>query len=193
VAAVEHGSATAEHPWSSSPADLMRAPAVPDLVLPSPSGAAICATAEATGAHVVVACLRNASAVAEWLIASKYGTPSRPIGVIAVGEQWPDGSLRPCVEDLVGAAAVLEELSGLSGELDGEFSVEAELVAMVGEMDLAEAVRGCVSAQELRARGYAEDVQIAAKRDVSSLVPVLRQGAFSAAPGPDEPASFVPA
>jgi 2-phosphosulfolactate phosphatase len=68
-------------------------------VLPIPNGSAI-ATALG-GKPVVAACLRNAAAVAGRLTAEGFGTAQRPIVVIAAGEQWPDGPLRPAVEDLL--------------------------------------------------------------------------------------------
>ena len=55
-----------------------------------------------SGCTVVGACLRNRAAVARWLQA-RGGT----VAVVAAGERWPDGSLRPCAEDLWGAGAVL--------------------------------------------------------------------------------------
>jgi 2-phosphosulfolactate phosphatase len=94
-------------PWSLSPAALRRAPFTPRLVLPSPNGSAICAAAAAAaggGAIVIAGCLRNAAAVGRFL--RGRGAPG-PVTVIAAGERWPDGSLRPALEDLLGAGAVL--------------------------------------------------------------------------------------
>lgn len=69
VAAVGRRAVSPERPWSLSPAMLRSAPVVPDLVLPSPNGSAISSAASATGLPVVAGCLRNAPAVARWLLA----------------------------------------------------------------------------------------------------------------------------
>ncbi|WP_036377285.1 2-phosphosulfolactate phosphatase, partial [Micromonospora sp. ATCC 39149] len=123
VAAVGRRQVTPAQPWSLSPAALSTAPAVADLVLPSPNGSAISAAASATGLPVVAACLRNARAVGRWLTDQGYGSIDAPIGVVASGERWPDGSLPPSVEDQLGAACVLDALSGVPGGL----SVEAAM------------------------------------------------------------------
>src|SRR6185312_4740711 len=78
--AVGRRSISASRPWSLSPAALMRAPVVSDLVLPSPNGSSICAAAGATGTPVIAACLRNAGAVARWLNQQGYGGADRPVG-----------------------------------------------------------------------------------------------------------------
>lgn len=183
--AVKRESVTRDHPWSLSPASLRRAPTVSDLVMPSPNGAAICAAAASTGIPVVAACLRNARAVAGWLLSQGYGAADAAIGVIAAGERWPDGSLRPCVEDLLGAAAVVDGLS----QGDVPLSVEAAvaLAALAAVPDVPAAVLGCASGRELVAGGYTEDVAIAVRINGSRMVPVLRGEAFEAAAGPATP------
>jgi 2-phosphosulfolactate phosphatase len=174
--AVGRNSLSPARPWSLSPASLLRAPVVADLVLPSPNGSAICAAAGATGIPVVAACLRNARAVVRWLTQSGYGPASRPIGVIASGERWPDGTLRPCVEDLLGAATILDGLSHVAGGLSVEAAVT--LAALAAVPDTAAAIRGCSSGRELAARGFGEDVEVAVAPNVSTTVPLLMHGAF---------------
>ena len=173
--AVGRSATSPGRPWSLSPSALRAAPVVPDLVLPSPNGATICAAAESSGIPVLAGCLRNAAAVAGLLRSDGYGTPEAPVGVVAAGERWPDGTLRPSVEDLLGAAAVLDGLT------DGELSVEAAAAVAVlyGVPDVPAAIRGCVSGRELADQGFATDVDLAADRDSSSEVPVLRSGVFT--------------
>jgi 2-phosphosulfolactate phosphatase len=178
VAAVGRRAVTPDRPWSLSPAALSRAPVVPDLVLPSPNGSAICAAAAATGLPVLAGCLRNAPAVGRWLTGQGYGSADAPIGVIAAGERWPDGTLRPGVEDQLGAAAILDALATVPGGLSVEAAVA--LAALASIPDVPAAVRGCVSGRELVETGYAEDVEIAASVGVSRVVPVLRNGFFTA-------------
>ncbi|MFI7609101.1 2-phosphosulfolactate phosphatase [Micromonospora sp. NPDC049366] len=179
VAAVGRRQVSPERPWSLSPAALSVAPVAADLVLPSPNGSAISAAASATGLPVVAACLRNARAVGRWLRRQGYGSTEAPIGVIAAGERWPDGSLRPSVEDQLGAASVLDALSGVAGGLSVEAAMA--LAALASTPDVPAAVRGCVSGRELVEHGFAGDVDIAVQVDVSDVVPVLYQGRFSAA------------
>lgn len=179
VVAVGRSEVSARQPYSLSPAALANAPVVPDLVLPSPNGSAISAAAAATGLPVVAAGLRNASSVGRWLKSQSYGTRSAPVGVIAAGERWPDGHLRPCVEDLLGAAAVIDTMA------DGDtlLSVEAAvaLAALTGVPDVAAAVRGCESGRELLTRGFAGDVELAVEHDCTQVVPILTAGAFAPA------------
>jgi 2-phosphosulfolactate phosphatase len=176
VVASGRRAATDDHPWTLSPAALRVAPVVPDLVLPSPNGSTICAAASSTGAAVVAACLRNARAISAWLLAQGYGTAERPIGVVAAGELWPDARLRPAIEDLLGAALVLDGLA----EAPGGFSVESAVAVGVldGVPDVAAAIRGSGSGRELVAGGFAMDVKIALEQGSSDVVPLLHGGVF---------------
>ncbi len=177
--AVGRADRSVAHPYTLSPTALLAAPAVADLVLPSPNGSAISAAATSTGLPVVAACLRNAAAVARWVHAHGHGTPDSPVGVVAAGEQWPDGRLRPCVEDLLGAAAVVDALSTPDALLSVEAAVA--LAAYAGVPDVPAAVRGCVSGLELARRGFAADVDAAVETEVSTVVPILAGGSFRSA------------
>jgi 2-phosphosulfolactate phosphatase len=91
--------------YSLSPPSLLSIPAGTALVLPSPNGSTLC-THPGTAA-TFTACLRNCRAVA----AHARARGSR-IAVVPAGEQWGDGALRPAIEDLIGAGAVLASLPG---------------------------------------------------------------------------------
>ncbi|WP_069885826.1 2-phosphosulfolactate phosphatase [Streptomyces luteocolor] len=177
--AVGRRAVTDASPWSLSPAALRRAPFAPRLVLPSPNGSAIAASA--AGATVVAASLRNATAVGAWLAASGHGTVDRPVAVIASGEHWPDGGLRPSLEDLLGAGAVIASLRD-HGRTALSPEAQAPAAVFTSAPDVGGAVAACASGRELIAGGFAEDVAIAAERDASVVVPVLTDGAFAPAP-----------
>lgn len=145
--------------FSLSPASLQTIPSNLKLVLPSPNGAALCYTA--ADATVITACLRNATATAK--VAMMLG---RTFAVVPAGETWDDGSLRPSIEDLLGAGAVINALRGSR-------SPEACAATAVFEEfrpRLHEALRACSSGKELIERGFDADVQLAAELDTSSSV-----------------------
>jgi 2-phosphosulfolactate phosphatase len=164
---------TKQHPWSLSSAALLAAPAPDRLVLPSPNGSTIAAAARGT---VVAASLRNADAVGAWL-AERVARQSIPVVVIAAGERWPDGSLRPALEDLLGAGALLD---AIAHRTDFRLSPEASAAraAFQAANPLADTIRSCSSGMELAAAGFAVDVDIAVELNTSGVVPVLVDGAF---------------
>lgn len=161
---------------SSSPGSVRAAGPLPRLVLPSPNGSTISTLLAAQGVTVVGASLRNRRAVARWLLRS--GAHRRRIAVTAAGERWPDGSLRPAIEDLWGAGAVLSALTqdGRTG-LSPEAHVAAAAFDHVAD-DVARALHGCASGVELDDLGFPDDVDVAAELDRSHMVPVLVDGVF---------------
>jgi 2-phosphosulfolactate phosphatase len=176
---------------SLSPASLEQVTGVQRLVLPSPNGSTIAFLLAESGARVVGACLRNAPAVAAWL--APYVADGARVAVVAAGERWPDGSLRPAVEDLWGAGAVLSGLAALSGlpglEPSGT-SAEARMAAAAFTAVrpvLADELAACAGGVELASAGFAADVAIAGRHGVSDVVPVLEGDAFVAAPPPGQP------
>jgi 2-phosphosulfolactate phosphatase len=158
--------------YSLSPTSLAGIPSGTRLVLPSPNGAALSLRAGGMGT-AVAACLRNAAAVARFARAQ-----GGRVAVIACGERWADGSLRPSWEDLVGAGAVIAELPGPRSP-----EAEAAFAAFRGaRADLLGRLRACSSGRELIERGFAADVDLAARLGESGCVPVLSGEAFVARP-----------
>lgn len=168
VLAVGRLEATRDQPWSLSPAALLAAPVTQRLVLPSPNGSAIAAAA---GGLAVAASLRNAGAVARWLASPGAGSV-RPVTVIAAGERWPDGSLRPSLEDHLGAGAVLSALATY-GTWHASPEADAARALYEGTTSVADAVRSCASGRELAEAGFAVDVDLAVEVSSSNAVPVL--------------------
>jgi 2-phosphosulfolactate phosphatase len=102
----------------------------------------------------------------------------RRILVIAAGERWDaadERSLRPALEDLLGAGAILSALPAAARA--------PEAAAAVATFDalrdnLPATLNACSSGRQLRERGYAQDVAISADLNVSTAVPILRADAF---------------
>lgn len=181
VVAVGRHEVTEDHPWSLSPYGLRHVPAVPRLVLPSPNGSTISAAAADSGALVVAGCLRNATAVGRWLAREGLGTPARPVLVIAAGERWPDGTLRPALEDLLGAGAVISALAAHADHVSLSPEANAARLVHAGTDDIPACLAASASGIQLATVGYAEDVRIAGEVDASAAVPILADGAFVAA------------
>ena len=158
---------------SLSPVAMQRLGPGDRIVLPSPNGATVTLAAAEDGANVMAASLRNASAAGARAVAT-----AGVVSVIASGERWPDGSLRPCLEDLLGAGAVLAAFPA------GERSPEANAAVAAFEAargDLGTVLVACGSGRELVDRNLRDDVVMAAALDASSALPVWRDGAYAAA------------
>ena len=168
---------------SLSPGSITAAESLERLVLPSPNGSTIAAGLAGSGATVLAASLRNRRAVAAHLAAhlAALDVSEHGLTVIAAGERWPDGSLRPAVEDLWGAGALLAALVdlGVTG-LAPEARV-AEQAFRAVEPELGAALRSCASGRELVEADFDQDVSIAGELDADGCVPVLAGGSFTAA------------
>ena len=149
--------------WSLSPASLASVPAGARLVLPSANGATLSLS---TGAVPTLAgCFRNAKAVAE--TAQLLG---KSIAVIPAGERWPDGSLRPAVEDWLAAGAIIHYLNGTRSP-----EAASAIAAFSNSCSsLTECLRRCSSGRELLERGFESDISYAADLNISSIAPILR-------------------
>src|SRR5437660_6394776 len=138
--------------YSLAPDSYLEAPAGLRCVLPSPNGAQVTLAAARTASVVLAGSLRNARAVAE--AARQVGSR---FNVIPAGERWLDGSLRPALEDWLGAGAILRWLPGSR-------SPEAESAVALFERHregLVAALDQCGSGRELDGRGHDQDKFIA--------------------------------
>ena len=157
--------------YSLAPQSYEDAPPGLRCVLPSPNGARVTLAAATTNSVVLAGCLRNASAVAG--AAQRIG---RTFNVIPAGERWRDGTLRPAVEDAIGAGAILSALPEPR-------SPEAAAMIAVFERyreSLVETLDACGSGRELAGRGHLQDKLIASQLDVSNAVPRFDGTAFAA-------------
>jgi 2-phosphosulfolactate phosphatase len=134
------------------------------VVLPSPNGATL--TMRSPAGRTYAGCLRNAQAVAARAMAS-----AGRIAVIAAGERWGDQSLRPCLEDWVGAGAVISLLPRTR-------SPEADLAVAAFESavtrGLGRTLAECASGVELSEAGYAGDIVCAGELNGSPWAPLLQ-------------------
>ncbi len=157
--------------YSLSPASLLDIPADTRLVLPSPNGATL--TLATGNVPTFAGCLRNARAVAE--AAREVG---RRIGIIPAGERWPGDTLRPAIEDLIGAGAIIHHLIYDFGAYPSPEAEAAEAVYAHFWDELYSCLDACGSGKELVGRGFSDDIRLAADLDVSECAPRLVDGAY---------------
>lgn len=133
------------------------------------------------GAIVLAASMRNRSAVAEQILAMQEQRGERVIvAVIAAGEGAEDDGTRFAIEDQLVAGAVIDALIGVGID---HTSPEAA-VACASFEGLRHAATHLMtasgSAVALAASGRRDEVRPATERDVTRVVPELRDGAFRA-------------
>lgn len=147
------------------------------LVLPSPNGGTIARQLAASGVPVIGACLRNATACANWVVKAVRG----PVGVVAAGEWWPGEALRPAVEDLWGAGLIIDALAAAgAGPMSPEAAAARAAYRGLGR-NLAMGLAACASGLELANDGYGDEIAVAAEVNSSRKVPVLAGESFRAA------------
>lgn len=144
--------------YSLSPASIQRIGDGESLVLPSPNGSAVSFRARDAGIAVFSGCFRNLSATA------KACRGFKRILVIPCGERWPDGTLRPAIEDYVAAGGIIAAIGA------GNCSPEAQAAVAAWQyhrQQNLQALRECSSALELRQRGFEEDVALCLEVDAA--------------------------
>ncbi len=130
---------------------------------------------------VVAGSLHNARAVADWL-AREHDEDEQTVAVIAVGDAWPDGSLRPTLEDLWGAGAILAALEDHDWRgLSPEAAWAADSYRLVVGREESHLV-ACAGGQSCIAAGQRDEVRRAADVDGSRTVPLLGSQGFVPAP-----------
>jgi 2-phosphosulfolactate phosphatase len=169
-----------EREWTLRPSSVVTMPPSTLFGLPSPNGATLCAAAAETGAHVFAGCLRNAATVAK---AAHDLADGNAIGVIPAGERWgvnmlstaPEapGPLRPCVEDQLGAGAIVAALLTLARSASAEARLAASAYAAT---DVGPTLTESAWGRELIAAGHAGDVELASRVNVSTAAPRLVEG-----------------
>lgn len=141
------------------------------VLLPSPNGSRL--SLATGGTPTICGSLRNVSAVGE---AARLIAGDGVVAVIPAGERWPDGSLRPAIEDWLGAGAIIHALEvAPSSE-----AMLAGLAFSAARADLDMIIRRSISGRELIDRGFEVDVDLALEFDLSSSVPLLQAGEYRA-------------
>jgi len=167
---------------SLSPTDLLALDAPTRVVLPSPNGSALAFAARDHGAtHVLAGCVRNATATAR--LARRLAGRDGVIALIAAGERWhgATGPIRPAVEDLLGAGAILAALDPAAAVAAPCCSPEAAAAraAFIGARPLLhDAIARSGSGRELISWGCDDDVLAAAAYDVTDRAARLVDDAF---------------
>jgi 2-phosphosulfolactate phosphatase len=153
--------------YSLSPQSLTQIPKGTRLVLPSPNGSTLTLSTEKT--PTMAGCLRNYRAIAS--AAEKYGPR---IAIIPAGERCGDGSLRPALEDWIGAGAIVSQLSGHPSP-----EASAALTAFCNtQSELEKVVRQSSSGKELIERGFEANISLASALNASDCIPLLVNGAY---------------
>jgi 2-phosphosulfolactate phosphatase len=169
---------------SLSPTDLLLLEEGVRLVLPSPNGSALAFAAREHGArHVLAGCMRNATNTA--VAARRLAGPDGVIAVIAAGERWhgATGPIRPAVEDLLGAGAILAALdpaAAISAPCCSPEAGAARAAYVAARARLYETLIDSASGRDLVARGWEDDVATSAALDVASCAAILVDDAFVA-------------
>ncbi|MDO8802261.1 2-phosphosulfolactate phosphatase [Phenylobacterium sp.] len=157
--------------FSLSPASLRHLNPGDRLLLPSPNGSRL--SLACGDIPVLAGCLRNARTVAA---KARDLAGHGDIGLIPAGERWPGDTLRPAIEDLIGAGAIIDAL-------DGAMTAEARVARDAWRSaapNLEAVIRDSLSGRELIERGFAIDVDLALQSEASAVAPMLRDGAYIA-------------
>ncbi len=162
------------------------------LEIPDPDHAVLALAAAEYGAeHVLAGCLRNARATAA-MIDHLVG-PDAGVGVVVVGERWRQqtGPLRPAVEDLLGAGAIIAALdpaAAVGGPRSSPEAAAARATFLDARPLMTDTLMRTATAHVLQHQRHTaptgghdmvEDlIMLASAVDVTDTAAVLTDGAF---------------
>ena len=149
-------------------------------VLSSLNGA-VCTWVASKVPALLIGSLLNASSVAAVADQLRRQTKAN-ITVVPCGEQWTDVreyeyTLRPSIEDYLGAGAILSYLEGTKSP-EVEVCIGAFLHT---KQKINELIWECGSGRELRERGFEADVKHCSQLNVFQTVPILHKDHFVSA------------
>lgn len=131
----------------------------------------IVAEARAFGVPVLRAGLRNRRAVASWVIAHQKVLGRRAmVAVVAAGGE------RPCVEDLLGAGAVVDALSALGVDACSPEAAAAASAFIGLERALVHLLTASATGAAMVAAGLGDEVRAAAALDADEALEVEQPG-----------------
>ncbi|MEO1057506.1 MAG: 2-phosphosulfolactate phosphatase [Actinomycetota bacterium] len=172
---------------SLSPASLGSLASGERVVMTSLNGGR-CVACAAAAPWVTIGALTNRNAVARQVEAVLAAGVAERCTIVPCAEMWSapfiasqvgdlpnidTAAVRPSMEDQLGAGAIVDALDERLGR-----SVEADTAASVfatQSADLESALAASVSGRELVARGFADDVAVAARLDAHAAVPSRRR------------------
>jgi 2-phosphosulfolactate phosphatase len=147
----------------------------------SGDGARICVALGSHPAIIVAGSLRNADAVARWILERQGGKGDRfTVAVIAAGEQNADGSLRFAVEDLLGAGAIIDALADAGIDYCSPESAAAAAAFTGLRNATGHLIGASASGRALAELGSRAELDPAIEVNASTIVPVLREFVFRA-------------
>ena len=144
---------------------------------------AVAEAAAQAGALVLLGALRNASAVAEAILAEQQRRGTRTsVSIIAAGERTgrdAASAVRYAVEDQLGAGAIVDALAVRGIDHTSPDAAVAGEAFRALRRATTHLLTASGSGLELIAEGRRDDVVAAAALDAASVVPVLRGGVFT--------------
>jgi 2-phosphosulfolactate phosphatase len=148
------------------------------------NGAAVAEAAAESGAVVLLGALRNATAVASAVLAEQQRRGARTsVSIVAAGERTGGdaaSALRFAVEDHLGAGAIIDALAARGIDHTSPDAAVAGESFRALRRATAHLLTASGSGLELIDAGRRDEVVAAAALDAASVVPVLRDGAFTA-------------